>query len=101
MILMVSGRTDIINYYNEWFINRLKSGFVDVRNPINPNLVSRIFFADVDLIVICTKNPLPIIPYLKDIKIPILMQITLILIGLVLAMAMLNVLKRFMMKQFV
>ena len=43
MILMVSGRTDIINYYNEWFINRLKSGFVDVRNPINPNLVSRIF----------------------------------------------------------
>lgn len=77
MILMVSGRTDIINYYNEWFINRLKSGFVDVRNPINPNLVSRIFFNDVDLIVICTKNPLPIIPYLKDIKIPILMQVTL------------------------
>ena len=77
MILMVSGRTDIINYYNEWFINRLKNGFVDVRNPINPNLVSRIFFSDVDLIVICTKNPLPIIPYLKDIKIPILMQVTL------------------------
>ena len=77
MILMVSGRTDIINYYNEWFINRLKNGFVDVRNPINPNLVSRIFFSDVDLIVICTKNPLPIIPYLKNIKIPILMQVTL------------------------
>ncbi len=77
MILMVSGRTDIINYYNEWFINRLKNGFVDVRNPINPNLVSRIFFSDVDLIVICTKNPLPIIPYLKDIKIPVLMQVTL------------------------
>lgn len=74
---MVSGRTDIIAYYTPWFINRLNEGFVDVRNPINPKLVSRIYFSDVDLILFCTKAPKNIIPYLKDIKIPILFNITL------------------------
>lgn len=77
MILMISGRTDIIAYYTTWFLNRLKEGFVDVRNPINPNLVSRIYFKDVSLIVFCTKNPNPIIPYLKDLKIPYLFHVTL------------------------
>lgn len=77
MILNVSGRTDIVAFYTPWFINRYKQGFVDVRNPIYPKLVSRIYFDDVDLIVFCTKNPHPIIFYLKEIKEPILFQITL------------------------
>ena len=61
MILNVSGRTDIIAFYEKWFMNRLNAGFVDVRNPFNPNLVSRINFSDVDLILFCTKNPIPIL----------------------------------------
>ena len=77
MILNVSGRCDIVAFYTPWFINRYKEGFVDVRNPIYPKLVSRIYFQDVDLIVFCTKKPHPIIPYLKEIKQPILFQITL------------------------
>ena len=28
MILSVSRRTDIPNYYSEWFFNRLKEGFL-------------------------------------------------------------------------
>lgn len=68
MILNVSGRTDIVAFYTPWFINRLKEGFVDVRNPFSESQVSRIYFSDVDAIVFCTKNPRPIIPYLKDIK---------------------------------
>ena len=48
MILNVSGRTDIVAFYTEWFMNRYRSGFVDVRNPFNPQLVSRINFKDVD-----------------------------------------------------
>lgn len=76
MILNVSGRTDIIGFYTPWFINRLKAGFVDVRNPFNVNQVSRIYFNDVDMFVFCTKNPTPIIPYLKDIIKPILFHIT-------------------------
>ncbi len=77
MILNVSGRTDIVAFYTEWFIKRYKEGFVDVRNPFNPKLVSRINFTDVDLILFCTKNPIPIIKYLDKIKKPILFHITL------------------------
>lgn len=77
MILNVSGRTDIVAFYTEWFINRYKEGFVDVRNPFYFKQISRIYFKDVDLIVFCTKNPNPIIKYLKEIKIPILFHITL------------------------
>lgn len=77
MILMVSGRTDIVAFYTKWFMKRYKEGFVDVRNPFNSKLVSRINFDNVDLIMFCTKNPKPIIPYLKEIKKPILFHITL------------------------
>ena len=77
MILNVSGRTDIVAFYSEWFMNRYREGFVDVRNPFNPKMISRINFNYVDLIIFCTKNPLPIIPYLKEIKKPILFHITL------------------------
>ena len=51
MILFASGRTDIPAFYSKWFINRVKAGFVDVRNPFNQNLISRINFSDVDLIM--------------------------------------------------
>lgn len=77
MILNVSGRTDIVAFYSEWFMNRYRDGFVDVRNPFNPKLVSRIHFCDVDAIMFCTKNPLPIIKYLHEIDKPILFHITL------------------------
>lgn len=76
MILNVSGRTDIVAFYTDWFMNRYKEGFVDVRNPFNQSLVSRIYFEDVDLILFCTKNPLPIIQHLKGINIPIIFQVT-------------------------
>ena len=76
MILNVSGRTDIVAFYSKWFIKRYQEGYVDVRNPFYPKLVSRIYFKDVDLIVFCTKNPKPIIPFLKYIKQPIIFHIT-------------------------
>lgn len=77
MILNVSGRTDIVAFYTPWFMNRYKEGYVDVRNPFFSKKVSRINFSDVDLIVFCTKNPLPIIPYLKEIKQSIVFHVTL------------------------
>lgn len=77
MILNVSSRTDIVAFYSEWFMNRYHEGFIDVRNPFNPSLVSRIFFDDVDLILFCTKNPIPILNHLKEIKKPILFHVTL------------------------
>lgn len=76
MILNVSGRTDIIAFYENWLIKRVEAGFVDVRNPFNPKLVNRINFSDVDLILFCTKNPIAILNDLNKIKIPYLFQIT-------------------------
>ena len=77
MILNVSGRTDIVAFYTEWFMKRLEEGFVDVKNPFNKHLVSRIFFSDVDAILFCTKNPTPIIKYLPQIDKPIIFHVTL------------------------
>lgn len=77
MILNVSGRTDIVAFYTEWFMNRYKEGYLDVRNPFNKKLVSRIYFSNVDLIMFCTKNPIPIIDKIKEINKPILFHITL------------------------
>ena len=77
MILNVSGRTDVVAFYTSWFMNRYKEGFVDVRNPFNPKLVNRINFEDVDAILFCTKNPIPILNRLKEINKPIIFHITL------------------------
>lgn len=76
MILFASGRTDIPAFYSNWFVNRVNAGFVDVRNPFNPRLVSRINFSDVDLIMFCSKNPLPMIDKLDVIKVPVLFHVT-------------------------
>ncbi len=77
MILNVSGRTDVVAFYSEWFMNRYREGFLDVRNPFNPHLVSRIYLEDVEAIVFCTKNPSPIVENLKLIDKPIIFQVTL------------------------
>ena len=76
MILFASGRTDIPAFYSNWFINRVKAGFVDVRNPFNQKLVCRIYFSDVDLIMFCSKNPLPMINKLDILKVPVLFHVT-------------------------
>lgn len=59
MILSVSRRTDIPNYYSEWFMNRIKEGFLYVRNPVNTHQISKISLSPevVDCIVFWTKNP--------------------------------------------
>lgn len=77
MILNVSGRTDVVAFYMEWFMKRYKEGYVDVRNPFYPKMVSRLAFKNVDAILFCTKNPMPLLPYLEEIKIPYLVHVTL------------------------
>ena len=69
MILSVSRRTDIPNYYAEWFFNRIKAGYVYVRNPMNVHQVSKIAITPevVDCIVFWTKNPEPMISRLDEI----------------------------------
>ena len=70
MILSVSRRTDIPNYYSDWFFNRLREGFLYVRNPMNPHQISRISLSAqvVDCIVFWTKNPEPMLERLEELK---------------------------------
>ena len=70
MIINTGQRTDIPAFYSTWFINRIKSGYVLVRNPYNPNLVTK-FILDpkvVDVIGFCTKNPHPMLKHLDLLK---------------------------------
>lgn len=67
MILSVSRRTDIPNYYSDWFVSRVKEGFLYVRNPMNTHQISRINISPeiVDCIVFWTKNPANMIENLE------------------------------------
>lgn len=67
MIINTGQRTDIPAFYSQWFSNRLREGYVCVRNPYNPQQVSRYRLdpSVVDVIGFCTKNPAPMFPYLE------------------------------------
>lgn len=68
MILSASRRTDIPNYYSDWFFNRIQEGFLYVRNPMNAHQVSKVILSPeiVDCIVFWTKNPAPMLPRLHE-----------------------------------
>lgn len=70
MIISASRRTDIPALYSDWFINRLNSGYLYVKNPMNSMQVSKVIFTPetVDCIVFWTKNPAPMLDKLKQIK---------------------------------
>ena len=66
MIINTGQRTDIPAFYSEWFLNRLREGYVLVRNPYNPAAVTRYRLSPevVDVIGFCTKNPAPMLPHM-------------------------------------
>lgn len=70
MIVNVGGRTDIVNYYSQWLMNRIKEGFAYSRNPLFPKNVSKISLnpKDVDCLMFCSKNYKPILKYMKEIN---------------------------------
>ena len=69
MILSVSRRTDIPAFFPNWFMNRLRDGYVMVRNPMNYHQVSKISMSPemTDCIVFWTKNPKPLMPFIEEI----------------------------------
>lgn len=71
MIINTGSRTDIPAYYSEWFYNRIKEGYVMVRNPYYPEQVSRYSLSSdvVDMLVFCTKNPKPMLDRLDELKV--------------------------------
>ncbi len=79
MIISASRRTDLPAFYSDWFFERLRAGFADVRNPINPRRVSRVSLLpeDTDLFVFWTKNPAPMLKRLNEMESPFYFQFTL------------------------
>ena len=63
MILNTGQRTDIPAFYSEWFFNRVKEGFVWVRNPYDPQRVTayRLDPEVIDVLAFCTKDPGPML----------------------------------------
>lgn len=69
MIINTGGRTDTVQYYTEWLLNRFREGYVLTRNPLFPNKVNRYELTPdkVDCVVFCSKNYKPILPRLHEI----------------------------------
>ena len=67
MILNTGSRTDIPAFFGEWMENRVREGFVLVRNPYYPSQVTMYRFDPdtVDLMAFCTKNPAPFLGRLR------------------------------------
>jgi DNA repair photolyase len=65
IIISASRSTDIPAFYAKWFINRLKKGYVVWYNPFNQQPIY-VSFSSCKAIVFWTKNPKPLIPYLKE-----------------------------------
>lgn len=61
MILNVGARTDIVNHYGKWLMNRFREGFVYARNPLFPNKVIRYELSPdkIDAVLFCSKNYAP------------------------------------------
>ena len=70
MIIQTGMRTDIPAFYSKWFLNRIKEGYVCVRNPYHPKQVTKYSLSPevVDLMAFCTKNPLPMLPFLDELN---------------------------------
>ncbi|MBQ8031653.1 MAG: DUF1848 family protein, partial [Butyrivibrio sp.] len=70
MIINTGQRTDIPAFFPKWLANRFIEGIVCVRNPFNPEQVSRYKLSPdtVDVVGFCSKNPAPFFPYMELIK---------------------------------
>ncbi len=68
MIINTGARTDIPAFFSTWFLNRIRAGFVFVRNPYNRKQITRYALTPdvVDCLIFCSKNPEPILPGLHE-----------------------------------
>ena len=70
MILNTGSRTDIPAFYSEWFMERMRQGFVMARNPFDPKRVIRYDLdpKTIDCIVFCTKDPSKMLKHIEELK---------------------------------
>jgi len=66
-VISASRRTDIPAFYSEWFMNRIRAGYVCWRNSYSDMTYTvSLRPADVGAIVFRSKNYLPLLPYLDE-----------------------------------
>ncbi len=70
MIVNTGCRTDIPAYFSEWFYNRIREGYVCVRNPYYPSQVQQFRLSPdvVDCLLFCTKNPEPMLSRIQELS---------------------------------
>ncbi len=70
MIINTGMRTDIPAFYSQWLMNRIRAGFVLVRNPFHLEMITRYELdpSVVDCLAFCTKNPEPMLKHLGELK---------------------------------
>ncbi len=68
MIINTGMRTDIPAFYSTWLYNRIKEGYVYVRNPYYRNQITKYSLnpSVVDCLTFCTKNPHPMISRISE-----------------------------------
>ena len=65
-IISASRRTDIPAFYADWLMHRLRRGYCDWQNPFNWK-IQHVSFSKTKFIVFWTKNPAPLMKYLREI----------------------------------
>lgn len=70
MIISASRRTDIPAFYSNWFINRMREGFLLTRNPFNAHQIKRVSLKpeDVEAVVFWTRNPSKLMGFLPEME---------------------------------
>ena len=69
MLINISGRTDIVNYYSDWMFKRFEEGYALSRNSLFPNSVRRYELTPekVDCIIFGSKNFSPVLGRIHEI----------------------------------
>lgn len=69
MLINISGRTDIVNYYSEWMFKRFEEGYVLSRNSLFQNSVRRYELTPekVDCLIFGSKNFSPVLGRIHEI----------------------------------
>lgn len=67
VIVSASRSTDVPAFFADWFMNRLRAGYVRWVNPFNADQTQYVSFSRTRVIVFWSKNPRPLIRHLAEI----------------------------------
>jgi len=68
VIVSASRATDIPAFHADWFMARLRAGYVEWCNPFNPRQTQYVSFRKTRAVVFWSKNPAPLLPFLSEIE---------------------------------